>query len=179
MSIASKELTRSLLRPTPPREGALAGLPSGLRRALADAMHRLKESRWQIAGRVSELLGREVSKPMLDAYCAESHEAHRLPADVAVAVSVVTGSHDLLGVLAQAAGCVFVPLAEVQASDASEDLRDGLLSCAKELGDCSGVLQRALKDRKMSRTELLALKREVADLIRAACAMQARIEEAV
>ncbi len=163
--------------PTP--EGHLEDLPHALRAALVDTMKPLALSRWQIAGRCSELLGREVSKAMLDAYCAESHEGHRLPADVAVAISVIAGNVQVLDVMAQRARCVIVPLAEVLDTDQTEDLRAGLLHCVRELGEAAQCLEESLADGALTRAELLRFRRELRDVIKAACAVAARIEEAV
>lgn len=165
--------------PPPAAEGSLEDLPHAIRAALVEVMKPLALSRWQVAGQVSELLGREISKSMLDAYCAESHDAHRLPADVAVAISVVAGNPHLLDVLALRARCVMVPLAEVQASDATADLRSGMLACVRELGEAASCLEEALKDGALTRAELLGFRRELRDLIKAACAVSSRIEEAV
>lgn len=162
-----------------PAEGHLAELPLALRAALVETMRPLALSRWQIAGRVSELLGREVSKSMLDAYCADSHDAHRVPADVAVAVTLVAGNPHLLDVMAERARCVMVPLPEVLASDATTDLRAGVLRCAAELGDVATAISEAMRDNTLTRAELLSCQRELRDLIKATCAMAARLEEAL
>lgn len=52
-------------------------------------------SRYQVAARMSELAGREVSKYMLDAYSAESREAYNLPLWEVPALEVACGGHGL------------------------------------------------------------------------------------
>ncbi len=48
-------------------------------------------SRYDIAARMSELVGHEITKSMLDNYSAESHEKHRFPAQYLPAFVIATG----------------------------------------------------------------------------------------
>ena len=80
-----------------------------LRAALREALRRCPLSRWEVAGRMSLLVGREVSKHMLDAYTAETKEAHRFPAEWLPAFCEVTGSTEPLRLLAEAAGMFALP----------------------------------------------------------------------
>lgn len=91
-------------------EGRCADTMPMIRAALILALKECKHSRYEIAAKVSELLARDVSKSMLDAYCAmsESHENHRPPADVLVAVCTITGSREPIAVLARAIGCKLI-----------------------------------------------------------------------
>lgn len=57
-------------------------------------------SRYQVAARMSELAGREISKYMLDAYSAESREAYNLPLWEVPALEVACGSHAITAWLA-------------------------------------------------------------------------------
>ncbi len=51
--------------------------------------------RYDVAAQMSKLLGRDVSKHMLDAYTAESREGHIPPFDTAIAFDLATGSRAL------------------------------------------------------------------------------------
>lgn len=61
------------------------------RNALSDDIKTCPQSRYQIAARMSELLGSEVTKSQLDNWTAESHELHRMPAQFLAAFVLATG----------------------------------------------------------------------------------------
>ena len=61
---------------------------------------------------MSELIGSEVSKSMLDAYTADSKEYHRFPVEYLPAFCKVTGSSEPLTITAQAINMFVVPGAE-------------------------------------------------------------------
>jgi len=90
-----------------------APLPSGgslnfdaqLRHALSDALKACKKDRYQVGADMSRLLGREVSKHMLDAYTAESREAYNFPLNYVAAFEVATESFALTQLLAEKRGC--------------------------------------------------------------------------
>ena len=52
--------------------------------------------RYEIAAKMSKLLGRDISKHMLDAYTAESREDHIPPLDTAIAFDLATESNTLV-----------------------------------------------------------------------------------
>lgn len=62
------------------------------------------QSRYQVAARMSELAGRDISKYMLDAYSAESREAYNLPLWEVPALEVACGGHALTAWLAAKRG---------------------------------------------------------------------------
>lgn len=80
-----------------------------LRTALCSAIKQCPLSRWEIAGKMSHLLGHEVSKYMIDAWTAESKDGHRMPAEYIPAFCMVTGDHGPLRVLAEVAGLFALP----------------------------------------------------------------------
>lgn len=61
--------------------------------------------RFEVAARMSRLLGREVSKYMLDAYTSESRQEHVPPLDTAIAFDMATGGVSLLKFYADKLGC--------------------------------------------------------------------------
>ncbi|MBI3584238.1 MAG: hypothetical protein HY096_09875 [Nitrospinae bacterium] len=75
-----------------------------LRECLSDAMRSCKMSRYQIAARVSELLGRTVSKEMLDQYTSTKAE-YRIPAVVLHALCFVLGIVEPFRILLNSIGC--------------------------------------------------------------------------
>ncbi len=80
-----------------------------LRLALSAAIKQCSLSRWEIAGKMSHLLGHEISKYSLDAWTAESKEGHRLPAEYLPAFCSVTGDNGPLQLLAETAGLFALP----------------------------------------------------------------------
>ena len=97
---------RALERGDGPAPGSL-NVQHRLIGALSRAIKGCPKSRYQVAGEMSELLGVEVSRHMLDAWTAESKELHRFPAEFVPAFCIVTGCNEPMRVLGDAAG-VFV-----------------------------------------------------------------------
>ncbi|KIO49626.1 hypothetical protein [Nitrosospira sp. NpAV] len=60
--------------------------------------------RYEVAGTMSRLLGRDISKHMLDAYTAESREDHIPPLDTAIAFDMATNDVRLLNLCASKLG---------------------------------------------------------------------------
>lgn len=60
--------------------------------------------RYDIATSMIRLLGRDISKHMLDAYTAESREDHIPPLDTAIAFDLATGAHTLVNLYASKVG---------------------------------------------------------------------------
>lgn len=90
-----------------------APLPAGgslnfdaqIQHVLSDAIKACKKDRYQVAADMSRLLGREVSKHMLDAYTAESRDAYNFPLNYVAAFEVATESLTLTQLLAGKRGC--------------------------------------------------------------------------
>jgi len=92
-----------------PREGSL-NIHDLLHEACLHALQQaLPTSRWEIAGRISNLLGVEVTKYQIDAWIAESKNGHRIPAAYIPAFCVATSCNEPLRVLAEAAGVFTLP----------------------------------------------------------------------
>lgn len=93
-----------------------------LRGALVRAIKQSPLSRWEIAGKMGELLGVEVSKHMLDAWTSEAKDYHRFPAEYLPAFCEATGCREPFLALARAAGLFVVEgpdalRSEIQALD--------------------------------------------------------------
>ncbi len=80
-----------------------------LRVAICRAIKQCNLSRWEISGKMSHLLGHEVSRYMIDAWTAESKDGHRMPAEYLPAFCTVTGDHRPLSILAESAGLFALP----------------------------------------------------------------------
>ncbi len=87
-----------------PLPGALdVGL--AVRHLLSDLLKASPRNRFEIAARMSELLGHEVSKHQLDAWTAESREGWRFPLEYLPAFEVAVETHQITTWLADLRGC--------------------------------------------------------------------------
>ena len=79
-----------------PRAPALVGgsldYASELRHCLSEALKKSPKSRYEIAARMSELTGYDITKAMLDAWTAESRSPWRFPFEYAAAFEVACES---------------------------------------------------------------------------------------
>ncbi len=80
-----------------------------VRQAVSAAIKGCTLSRYEIAGRMSHLLGVDVSKTIIDTWTAESKEGHRIPAEYLPAFCQVTGDLGVLRVVAEKAGLFALP----------------------------------------------------------------------
>lgn len=86
-----------------PLPGALdVGLP--LRSLLSEQLKMTPHSRHQIAARMSELLGHEVTKHQLDSWTAESRDGWRFPLEYLPALEVALETHVITAWLADLRG---------------------------------------------------------------------------
>lgn len=85
--------------------GSIAGFDHALRAALSSSLKDSPSSRYEVAARMSELLGDEVSKNMLDAYTADSRETHQISVVRFVALILATKDFELLALVAEQVGC--------------------------------------------------------------------------
>ena len=72
---------------------------------LSEALKRTPKSRYEIAARMSELTGHEISKAMLDAWSAESREGWRFPLEWADAFETACDTYCLTEFQARKRGC--------------------------------------------------------------------------
>jgi len=103
----------------------VANIRERLRVSVSEAIKQCPFSRWEISGKMSHLLGVEVSKFQLDSWTAESKEGHRIPAEYLPAFCIVTGDHGPLRMMAETAGLFALPgpdalRAEIQRLDEQE-----------------------------------------------------------
>jgi len=90
-----------------PSAGSLScrGQIAGIMSDVLTACSAQGDDRYMIAATMSRLLGREISKHILDAYTAESREDHIPPFDTAIAFDMATGGISLLKFYSELLGC--------------------------------------------------------------------------
>lgn len=79
------------------------------RELISQALKNCPLSRWQVAARMSELTGHEITKAMLDSWTAESKEAHRFPAIYLPAFCEAVGDSEPLRMLGKLVGVFVLP----------------------------------------------------------------------
>jgi len=117
---SGKQLTFSSLfeipKPVQPVSGSL-NFSVELRQVLSNALKNCPKSRFEIASRMSELLGIEVTKNSLDSWCAESREAWRFPFEFSAAFEEATETLALTQLLAGKRGAKVLVGEEVLRSE--------------------------------------------------------------
>lgn len=88
----------------PPTPGSF-NITQQLRELVSEGLKQSSLSRYGVAARMSELLGAEITKSMLDSWTAESKEAHRFPAEFLPAFCEAVGYLEPLHLLAKTLRC--------------------------------------------------------------------------
>jgi len=73
--------------------------------AIAESIKGSGMKRYVVAGKMSELLGAEVTESMLNAYTAESKEGYRMPAEYIPVFCKIVKYYTVLEILVSASGC--------------------------------------------------------------------------
>jgi len=94
-------------RPSP-TEGSL-NIAEKLRRSMINAIKTSGKDRFQITGEMSHMVGRQITKMMLDSWTAESKPGNRPPADILPAFCKTTANTEPLEILNEAAGIFGLP----------------------------------------------------------------------
>jgi len=79
------------------------------RESVSEALKKCPLSRYQVAARMSELTGQEITKAMLDSWTAESKEQHRFPAIFVPAFCEAVSCTDPLRILGRPTGVFVLP----------------------------------------------------------------------
>lgn len=79
------------------------------RETVSEELRNCPKSRYQVAARMSELTGQDITKGMLDSWTAESKEQHRFPAVFLPAFCDAVGSTRLLRMLGNPVGAFVLP----------------------------------------------------------------------
>jgi hypothetical protein len=91
-----------------PSTNGKASIDAAVRSLVSQALKRNRGSRYDVAARMSEILGVEISKAQLDAWSAESKENHRFPLVYAAAFCEATGDKALVRYIAKLCGGYFI-----------------------------------------------------------------------
>ena len=86
-----------------------------LKAAITEAIKHCNLSRYEVASKVSELTGHDLTKAMLDQYTAESREDCCMPARVLNALCYITGTLEPINVLLEPLDAIAVSGEEKQA----------------------------------------------------------------
>jgi hypothetical protein len=89
---------------TEPAPGSM-DIGNRLKNELSEGLRRCMLSRFEVASKMSELVGAEITKSMLDSWTAESKEYHRFPAEYLPAFCAVTGHKEPLRLMARMIKC--------------------------------------------------------------------------
>ena len=103
LAIQQGEATRAAQTP-----GSL-DMDRQFREAISEALRGCPRSRYQVAARMSELLGQDITKTMLDSWTAESKEQHRFPAVFLPAFCEAVGSTEPIRMIGQRVGAFVLP----------------------------------------------------------------------
>lgn len=87
------------------------------RETISETLRNCPLSRYQVAARMSELLGQDITKTMLDSWTAESKEQHRFLAVFLPAFCEAVGSTEPLRMLGQQIGAFVLPGPEALRSE--------------------------------------------------------------
>ncbi len=94
----------SELKETPGR----LNIDATLREMVSDALRHTRLSRYEVAAEMSRLIGREITKSMIDSWSAESKENHRFPLAYLPAFCEATGDKSIIRLIAEKAGGYFI-----------------------------------------------------------------------
>lgn len=90
------------------RQGPDAGslnMGARIKEELSSALKSVPLKRWEIAGRMSEYTGAEITDSMLNAWTADSKEGHRFPLEYLAAFCWATGDYTVIEMVAKGCGC--------------------------------------------------------------------------
>ncbi|WP_416053095.1 hypothetical protein [Cupriavidus basilensis] len=102
------ELSFYEVPPQPKNEAGSLDIAMTVREVLVDTLSGASSrgmDRHDVAAQISRLSNYDISKNMLDRYCAPSADGWRFPAEAIPALVVATGDYRLLEVLAERCGC--------------------------------------------------------------------------
>ncbi len=85
-----------------------ASIDATVRTLISDALKRCPLSRYEVAAKMSEILGVEITKSQIDSWSAESKENHRFPFIYTGAFCMATGDKSLARYMAELCGGYFI-----------------------------------------------------------------------
>lgn len=109
---ASKELQEKQTQATDQAPSAIhtgsMNVSQQIRDIISESLKKCPLSRFQIAGEMSNLTGREISKTMIDSWSAESREDHRFPLEFLPAFCNATANMTLLRFVCEKCGGSYI-----------------------------------------------------------------------
>jgi hypothetical protein len=102
------ELSFFEVPPAPRAEAGGLDVAMAVREVLADILGAASSrgmDRHEVAAQMSRLANHDITKNMLDRYCAPSADSWRFPAEAIPALTVATGDYRLLEAIAERCGC--------------------------------------------------------------------------
>ena len=116
-------------------EGDLAGLDAIVSASVGRMLREDMRPRAEIAAHVTRLLGRQVSKSMLDVYSSESHAEHNVPASRWLAIVAATGNFSVADAIMKLIGARLLSGDEIKAAELGhlQAERDAIDARMKEL----------------------------------------------
>lgn len=87
-----------------PKPGSL-NMGAQIRSGLAEALKNVPSKRWEVAGRMSDFVGAEITESMLNSWTADSKEGHRFPLEYIAAFCWATGDYTVMDMVAHNCGC--------------------------------------------------------------------------
>lgn len=91
-----------------PQTAGKASIDAAIRHIVSAALKRCPLSRYEVAARMSEILGVEITKAQLDSWSAESKEQHRFPLVYAGAFCHAAGDKALVRYVAELCGGYYI-----------------------------------------------------------------------
>jgi hypothetical protein len=79
-----------------------------LRSIISDSLKHSPLSRWEVAGKMSEILGTEITKSQIDSWSAESKDGHRFPLIYIDAFCRASGDKSLIHYICRLCGGYFI-----------------------------------------------------------------------
>lgn len=111
-----------------------------LRGMVSEALKHTRLSRYEVAAKMSSLMGREITKSMIDSWSAESKENHRFPIVYLPAFCEATGDKSIIRLIAEKTGGYFI-----EGEDALYTELGKLERMKKELNEKEKLLKQMLE----------------------------------
>lgn len=130
--------------PAAASDGDLAGIDAIVSASVARMLRQDGRTRGEIAGHVSRLLGRPVSKSMLDVYASESHEQHNVPMSRWMAIVAATDNFEVADAVMKHIGARLLSGDEIKAAELGhlQAERDAIDARMKALRTVAAPMQR-------------------------------------
>lgn len=103
-----EERQKQAVEQTPSAQTGTLNIAQAIRDTISETLKKSALSRFQVAGEMSNLTGKEISKTMLDSWSAESREDHRFPLEYMPAFCKATNDMALLRLICGKCGGSYI-----------------------------------------------------------------------